>query len=100
MTKARQNKAQPKRRRQHRQKLKELSDEKIRAINNKDFALALKLREQEKTLCANNGGYTATLTADDIADVVTQYTDIPVRYNGNDTTKWLACLEKRCPKML
>ena len=75
-------------------KLKELSDEKIRAINNKDFALALKLREQEKTLCANNGGYTATLTADDIADVVTQYTGIPVRYNGNDTTKWLACLEK------
>ena len=75
-------------------KLKELSDEKIRAINNKDFALALKLREQEKTLCANNGGYTATLTADDIADVVTQYTGIPVRYNGNDTTKWLAGLEK------
>ena len=75
-------------------KLKELSDEKIRAINNKDFALALKLREQEKTLCANTGGYTATLTADDIADVVTQYTGIPVRYNGNDTTKWLACLEK------
>ena len=69
-------------------KLKELSDEKIRAINNKDFALAL------KTLCANTGGYTATLTADDIADVVTQYTGIPVRYNGNDTTKWLACLEK------
>lgn len=75
-------------------KLKELSDEKIRAINNKDFALALKLREQEKTLCANTGGYTATLTADDIADVVTQYTGIPVRYNGNDTTKWLAGLEK------
>ena len=75
-------------------KLKELSDEKIRAINNKDFALALKLREQEKTLCANTGGYTATLTADDIADVVTQHTGIPVRYNGNDTTKWLAGLEK------
>ena len=31
-------------------KLKELSDEKIRAINNKDFALALKLREQENAL--------------------------------------------------
>lgn len=26
--------------------------------------------------------------------MVTQYTGIPVRYNGNDTTKWLAGLEK------
>lgn len=76
-------------------KLKEISEEKIRAINNKNFALALKLREEEKTLSSKlESGYIATLTADDIADVVTQYTGIPIRYEGNDKVKMLSDLSK------
>lgn len=75
-------------------KLKELAEEKVRAINNKDFALALKLREQEKLLSAKIGGYIATLTANDIADVVTQYTGIPVRYDVKDKTQSLSTLNK------
>lgn len=75
-------------------RLKELAEEKVRAINNKDFALALKLREQEKLLSTKIGGYIATLTADDIADVVTQYTGIPVRYDGKDKTQSLSTLNK------
>ena len=75
-------------------KLKELAEEKVRAINNKDFALALKLREQEKLLSTKVGGYTATLTADDIADVVTQYTGIPVRYDRKNITQSLSTLNK------
>lgn len=75
-------------------RLKELAEEKVRAINNKDFALALKLREQEKLLSAKIGGYIATLTANDIADVVTQYTGIPVRYDVKDKTQSLSTLNK------
>lgn len=75
-------------------RLKELAEEKVRAINNKDFALALKLREQEKLLSTKVGGYIATLTANDIADVVTQYTGIPVRYDGKDRTQSLSTLNK------
>ena len=75
-------------------RLKELAEEKVRAINNKDFALALKLREQEKLLSTKIGGYIATLTANDIADVVTQYTGIPVRYDGKDKTQSLSTLNK------
>lgn len=75
-------------------RLKELAEEKVRAINNKDFALALKLREQEKLLSAKIDGYIATLTANDIADVVTQYTGIPVRYDVKDKTQSLSTLNK------
>lgn len=76
-------------------KLKELSEKKIKAINDKDFALALRLREEERAVAADtqNEKYTADLTEKDISDVVASYTGIPVSFD-DDNAKKLAELEK------
>lgn len=76
--------------------LAELSKKKIKAINDKDFALALKIREKERELSAksNSGGFIATLTAADIASVVTLYTGIPVSIENKEKSQKLSCLEK------
>ena len=76
-------------------RLKELSDRKIKAINNKDFALALRLREEEKAIAAGAqiDKPAAILTENDIADVVTSYTGIPVSFDDSNAKK-LAELEK------
>mgnify|MGYP002515586628 CR=1 FL=1 len=76
-------------------RLKELSERKIKAINDKDFALALRLREEEKAAAAETAAdkYTAVLTEKDIAEVVTSYTGIPVSCD-DDKAKKLAELEK------
>lgn len=76
-------------------RLKELSERKIKAINDKDFALALRLREEEKSVAADtqNDKYTAVLTEKDIVEVVTSYTGIPVSCD-DDKAKKLSDLEK------
>lgn len=76
-------------------RLKELSERKIKAINDKDFALALRLREEERTVAAGVQADSpiAILTEKDIADVVTSYTGIPLDYDG-DNAKKLVELER------
>lgn len=76
-------------------RLKELSERKIKAINDKDFALALRLREEERAVAAGVQADSpiAILTEKDIADVVTSYTGIPLDYNG-DNAKKLVELER------
>lgn len=75
--------------------LKELSERKIKAINDKDFALALRLREEERAVAASVQADSpiAILTEKDIADVVTSYTGIPLDYDG-DNAKKLVELER------
>lgn len=70
-------------------RLKELSERKIKAINDKDFALALRLREEERTVAAGVQADSpiAILTEKDIADVVTSYTGIPLDYDGDNAKK-------------
>lgn len=76
-------------------RLKELSERKIKAINDKDFALALRLREEERAVAAGVQADSpiAILTEKDIADVVTSYTGIPLDYDG-DNAKKLVELER------
>ncbi len=76
-------------------RLKELSERKIKAINDKDFALALRLREEERAVAASVQADSpiAILTEKDIADVVTSYTGIPLDYDG-DNAKKLVELER------
>lgn len=76
-------------------RLKELSERKIKAINDKDFALALRLREEERAIAAGVQADSpiAILTEKDIADVVTSYTGIPLDYDG-DNAKKLVELER------
>lgn len=76
-------------------RLKELSERKINAINDKDFALALRLREEERAVAAGVQADSpiAILTEKDIADVVTSYTGIPLDYDG-DNAKKLVELER------
>lgn len=76
-------------------RLKELSERKIKAINDKDFALALRLREEERAVAAGvqADSSIAILTEKDIADVVTSYTGIPLDYDG-DNAKKLVELER------
>lgn len=70
-------------------RLKELSERKIKAINDKDFALALRLREEERAVAAGVQADSpiAILTEKDIADVVTSYTGIPLDYDGDNAKK-------------
>lgn len=76
-------------------RLKELSERKIKAINDKDFALALRLREEERAVAASVQADSpiAILTEKDIADVVTSFTGIPLDYDG-DNAKKLVELER------
>ena len=76
-------------------RLKELSERKIKAINDKDFALALRLREEERAVAAGVQADSpiTILTEKDIADVVTNYTGIPLDYEG-DNAKKLVELER------
>ena len=76
-------------------RLKALSERKIKAINDKDFALALRLREEERAVAAGVQADSpiAILTEKDIADVVTSYTGIPLDYDG-DNAKKLVELER------
>lgn len=76
-------------------RLNELSERKIKAINDKDFALALRLREEERAVAASVQADSpiAILTEKDIADVVTSYTGIPLDYDG-DNAKKLVELER------
>ena len=76
-------------------RLKELSERKIKAINDKDFALALRLREEERAVAAGVQADSpiAILIEKDIADVVTSYTGIPLDYDG-DNAKKLVELER------
>lgn len=76
-------------------RLKELSERKIKAINDKDFALALRLREEERAVAASVQADSpiTILTEKDIADVVTSYTGIPLDYDG-DNAKKLVELER------
>lgn len=76
-------------------RLRELSERKIKAINNKDFALALRIREEEKAVAAETAsdGHIAVLTEKNISDVVTSYTGIPVSCDDGNAKK-LSELEK------
>lgn len=82
-------------------RLKELSERKIKAINDKDFALALRLREEERAVAAGVQADSpiAILTEKDIADVVTSYTGIPLDYDG-DNAKKLVELERILSKRI
>lgn len=70
-------------------RLRELSERKIKAINNKDFALALRIREEEKAVAAETAsdGHIAVLTEKNISDVVTSYTGIPVSCDDGNAKK-------------
>ncbi len=82
-------------------RLRELSERKIKAINNKDFSLALRIREEEKAVAAGTAsyGHIAVLTEKDISDVVTSYTGIPVSCDDVNAKK-LSELEKILSKRI
>ena len=78
--------------------LSELSAKKLKAINDKNFTLALRLREQEKKLTAQNSAYenksVGIVTACDIAAVTSQRTGIPVDACKSSELKALSELER------
>lgn len=77
--------------------LSDLSAQKIKAINEKNFALALRLREQEKKIAAKNNyekNNIGTVTASDIAAVTSQRTGIPVDACQSSELKALSGLER------
>ena len=70
-------------------KIKQLAADKQEAINSQDYERAAKLRDQEKELSArleqqkevwkkSNAGREDTVTTEDIAEIVSQWTGIPV----------------------
>jgi ATPases with chaperone activity, ATP-binding subunit len=71
------------------EQVRQVSADKQEAVNNQDFERAAKLRDREKELAAKldeqrdawkkkNQGREATVTTEDIAEIVSQWTGIPV----------------------
>lgn len=77
--------------------LSELSAQKIKAINERNFSLALRLRDQEKKLSSQNNNdkdNNGIVTAKDIAAVTAQRTGIPVDACQSSDLKALSGLER------
>ena len=85
-------------------RLEEIKKEKQRAVDHQDFEEAAKLRDEEKTLAKEmeqrkdelskeRGSQKAEVTAEDIADIVSEWTKIPVKQLTEDESQRLLNLE-------
>ncbi|MBQ7381371.1 MAG: ATP-dependent Clp protease ATP-binding subunit [Clostridia bacterium] len=93
------------------EKIQKLSHEKEEAINSQDFERAATLRDEEKTLKAeyesaksdwekNRSDTSLEVTESDIADIVTQWTGIPVSRLLEDEGEKLLHLEEELHKRI
>ena len=85
-------------------RLEEIKKEKQRAVDHQDFEEAAKLRDEEKALAKEmeqrkdelskeRGSQKAEVTAEDIADIVSEWTKIPVKQLTEDESQRLLNLE-------
>lgn len=85
-------------------KIKELNNEKAAAVNAQEFEKAAQYRDEEKKLTEQlekqkqewvekNAGVTGEVTADDIADIVSSWTGVPVKQLTEEESERLLKLE-------
>lgn len=86
-------------------RLKELANEKAAAVNNQEFEQAAKFRDEEKQLkeqlesqkqqwMEKNSGLTGEVTPEDIADIVSGWTGVPVKQLTEEESERLLHLEE------
>lgn len=86
-------------------RLKELANEKAAAVNNQEFEQAAKFRDEEKQLkeqlesqkqqwIEKNSGLTGEVTPEDIADIVSGWTGVPVKQLTEEESERLLHLEE------
>ncbi|WP_205411107.1 ATP-dependent Clp protease ATP-binding subunit [Massiliimalia massiliensis] len=86
-------------------RLKELANEKAAAVNNQEFEQAAKFRDEEKQIkeqlesqkqqwMEKNSGLTGEVTPEDIADIVSGWTGVPVKQLTEEESERLLHLEE------
>ncbi len=86
------------------EKISEIEKQKNAAIENQDYEIAAKLRDEERELkeklndlredWAENNSYVGTVTAEEIADIVSDWTGVPVTQLTEEESERLLRLEE------